>query len=210
MILFLFTAVNACKKYECVVLGTDICAKRAESSILVNSSPCSDNKRCQVENLEELETDSSDTLYCEEYKTYSAYKWDKVLYKCGTKQSNRDFSSQSSLITCQEDSDCILQDGSYTACQCGADGLKYCVPAWDSKEFNEYWTECAGGISRTRLDFWILFKEFYPLWKTSESLDCIRGTIFEMKTMVSYQRSLDNSGQGLVFGSVLLLVLGLY
>lgn len=209
MIFILFTVVNACKKYECVVLDSDICAKRAETSILVNSSPCTDNKRCQVESLENLETGSSDTLYCEDYKTYSTYKWDKVLYKCGTKQSNRDFKSQGSLITCQEDSDCILEDGSNTTCNCGADGLKYCIPAWDSNEFGDYWSECSAGISRTRLDFWILYKEFYPLWKTSESLDCIRGTIFEMNLMVSYQKSLDSFSQLMLFGPSLILVLGL-
>lgn len=210
MIFILLSLANACKKYECVILGSDICAKRAENSILVNSSPCSAGKRCLVSSLEDLETSSLiDTLYCEEYKSYSSYAWTEVLYKCGTQQKNRDFQNKSSLIPCEQDTDCILQDESYTTCQCGADGLKYCVPAWDSTEFAEYWSECTKGISRTRLDFWILFKQFYALWKTSQSLECIKGTIHEIQLMASYEKSLESFGRLKAFGGFLIFILGL-
>ena len=186
--------VRGCRRYECVSLEVDICAKRAENSTLVNSIPCSAGKRCLVGNLEKLEfSQTSDTLLCEEFEEYESYTWDDLVYECGEKKSKREFVSGKKLVVCSADDDCILDDGTNTTCQCGADGSKYCVPAWDSSTFNSYWTECGQGIKRDRLNFWILFKEFYPLWATSSDLNCIRGTIYEINMMVLNNEEIKNA-----------------
>lgn len=186
--------VKGCRKYECVSLEVDICAKRAENSTLVNSIPCSDGKRCLVSSLQDLEfSKSSDTLLCEEFEEYESYTWDDLYYECGKKKSRREFVSGKKLVLCSSEDDCILQDGTNTTCQCGADGSKYCVPAWDSSTFNSYWTECGQGIKRDRLNYWILFKEFYPLWATSTDLNCIRDTIYEINMMVLNNKEVENA-----------------
>jgi hypothetical protein len=193
--LIILTLVQACRKYECVSLGSDICAKRAENSTLVNLNPCTSNKRCLVSQLEDLEANqSSDTLYCEEFKSYDSYQWTRLVYQCGERKNNRELVGKG-LVRCQESKDCLLKDDSFTDCRCGADGAKYCVPAWDSSVFDSFWQECNQGIYRDRMDFWILFKEFYPLWVTSKHLECIRGSVYQINLMVLNEKKEQSFGR---------------
>jgi hypothetical protein len=174
---------------------------------MINENPCETGYLCLASNVQALNSNNSqESLPCIEKASDKDYQWDKTFYKCGTRKKNRDFANLSNDKTCESEDDCLLKDGSKMPCVCGADGKKYCIPAWDSSAFDEYWNECGEGLSHSQLEYWTLFKAYYSIWISSEDLPCVTKTILEINTTSSINLYADSFGMFLIaiYGYILI------
>lgn len=194
---------ETCIPYECVSFQTNICARKSLNTIMINENPCDDGYLCLASDVQALNSDDSqESLPCVEKASDKDYQWDKTFYKCGNRKNDRDFVNLNSDKTCESEDDCILKDGNKMPCVCGADGKKYCIPAWDSIAFDEYWNECDEGLSHSQLEYWTLFKGYYSIWISSEELPCVASTILEINTAKSINLYSDS------FGIFLIMIYG--
>lgn len=157
MMLSLAHSLN-CVVWKCAE-GNDLqeCARWDESKkeILLNEDGCKDGYFCRTDNVEEWYTDvtrQDEPLMCEEEgdigdlegsdNVYDDFDFDEDDIPCATRDTNQNLSSGSHPKRCSDDSDCLMLNGAVTECKCGMNGESYCVPAFDSDAFEEYWEEC--------------------------------------------------------------------
>lgn len=185
MWLFRIILVSAnCIPFECINLGSNVCARKSLSTIMINTENyCDSNSTCLASNLEILQGTTEESLFCTLHTNDTDYNWDSFTYECGARKTGKNFKNGGKVIDCVEDADCKLTDGNFTSCQCGANGKKYCIPAWDSNVFDDFWSQCEEGLSHDQLKFWTFYKDFYPIWVTISDLDCVSNTILEFYLM---------------------------
>jgi hypothetical protein len=185
MELLLIIGAYSCTPFECFSMSSNVCARKSNSTIMVNSVPCDSGKACLGSDLLSIDNNSTEILECMSQADEPVYDWTMIAYECGTRNAHKEFISNKTIVSCLNDTDCLLIDGNYTTCECGTDGKKYCIPSWDSSAFDSYWNECANGLTHRQLVFWILYKEYYSIWVTMGNLDCLSTTIYEINIMNS-------------------------
>ena len=201
---FFFGLASSCIPFDCVDLGVNLCARKSFSTIMINTAnSCESNLTCLTSDLQSMQNTSTEYLFCVDSVNETQYNWNSFTYECGVRATNRNFTGGSSIVQCTQDSDCALDDGSHTACECGADGLKYCIPAWDSPAFDEYWVQCETGLTHSQLEFWIMYKTFYPIWITATNLSCVTNTFYELNLMKNL--SLSTFGYLFIVGMTVII-----
>ena len=155
----------------------------ATTTIMINSNPCQSSYYCSASSLLEIVSNTTESLKCLPMTNEASYAWNSFFYECGTRQPNKNFLNNKTVSICNSDSDCLLVDKNITSCQCGADGKKYCIPAWDSVAFDDYWNDCENGLTHDQLEYWTLYKEYYAIWQTMNDLNCVSSTIYELSLM---------------------------
>ena len=65
---------------------------------------------------------------------------------------------------CVDSSDCATLGNSTTECKCGMLGKAYCIPAWGSNAFDDYWEDCTDGdgeINYWTSAWWVEWQKIY-------------------------------------------------
>ena len=128
--ILLIAISKGCIQFECIDLGANVCARKSLTTIMINTvNQCLSGTTCLTSDILSFDNSSDESLLCTPYTNDTAYNWNSFNYICGNRINKREFIGNRALITCTKDSDCRLEDGSYTACQCGTDGKNYCMPA---------------------------------------------------------------------------------
>ena len=67
---------------------------------------------------------------------------------CPVRQTNKSFRGGKALVFCTKDTDCELEDSTFTSCVCAfrTDGQGVCQPHPSSSLYWEYWDNCGEGL----------------------------------------------------------------
>lgn len=95
---------------------------------------------------------------------------------CPTKLPNKAFQSGQSVVTCEEDEDCLLADGSKTLCVCSfrSDGLGICSVDYSNEVvFADYWKDCGSSNVITEEDSALYWTAYMGNWVYEQStIEC--------------------------------------
>eukprot|EP00359_Climacostomum_virens_P005901 CAMPEP_0204904258 /NCGR_PEP_ID=MMETSP1397-20131031/4766_1 /ASSEMBLY_ACC=CAM_ASM_000891 /TAXON_ID=49980 /ORGANISM="Climacostomum Climacostomum virens, Strain Stock W-24" /LENGTH=175 /DNA_ID=CAMNT_0052073031 /DNA_START=272 /DNA_END=799 /DNA_ORIENTATION=- len=106
---------------------------------------------------------------------------DYANYSCGSRNSNTDFVEYESYpISCKEDSECKLKDGTYAKCSCALDGNSYCTPHLSSDFYDGYWGACESEDSMMK-GYWKTYYDNYP--DLVGAPDCASETVYELNVL---------------------------
>jgi len=196
-----------CVPYECITLGSNICARKSYQTVMINSESCQPGFRCSLQEVKNwhftAEIDS--LMQCEGDVVNPDYERENYDYLCGERKPKKEFASGNLPKECNSNTDCLLEDGTYTECICGLDGKAYCVPSWDSSAFEDFWSLCDQGIQFKDLYYWVLYKRNYPSFVSR--VDCSLMLFQELNAMGRYLSILPVSGSTWLGVSLLLVIL---
>ena len=117
------------------------------NSTTIRAQPCRGDRNCDyVTMLQPILGEENAIVECSpnyqmEHKVTFQGLLANMSNACGNYSLYKNSSTlvnQSVLLSCTEDTDCQLSDGSYTACNCGLDGNKYCVYGLGDDAFLNY------------------------------------------------------------------------
>ena len=195
---YLAAQAAACAVYECQDLNQDICAKRSQNTILLNSLGCTAGLNCTLSGLLEWETDySSPYFLCEEIDsaTLVQHKSGSYGYHCGERLLGQNLHIGGHPKQCSSDSDCMLESGALSACGCSFHRMQYCVPQWDSNVFDGYWSYCKQNDGKiydfADIYYWIIMKETYTYQQ--DSPDCAHLLFTELIDLTRLEPSLTTA-----------------
>jgi hypothetical protein len=211
LIITAFTDSNSsspsCTNYVCSIMEETTCARKYIDRTELNSAFCPIGQSCDLSRVADWDKNSSpgSILECDDLPYSDSYNRGEYNYSCGDDKKNRELKDGEHPKKCLEDSDCMLQDGTYTECSCGFGHDRYCTPAWDSSVFDGFRNKCEEGwLSYDDLYYWILVKQYYAY--TIDTPECAEWLITEFITMNEYKgltRPVDN---GVMLGLNILLV----
>lgn len=219
--LFLFSALSMqCPRFSCHNLPPNICAvKHSSDEIYLSNNVCRLDYFCPVERIFSdwwwygfLATDALfPCLPLNQYEHMDLSDGD--VYKewpCGEREAKKDLVLGSHPKECQNEDDCMLQDGSLSPCLCGISNSTtsgICSPHMSSGLFKEYWDACKedGFIENKNLGFYYsALQKFYVFTQTN--VTCASQAIWE-NNLVSLLKSQLNSRSHLFPLACLLIIL---
>ena len=115
---------------------------------------------------------------------------------CPTKQSLKNFKSETAIVTCSLDTDCVLEDNTNTSCQCTvrSDGLGVCVPDISNDQvYAKYWNDC--GTSNTISDqhIYVYWTYFTTYWTLAQSNLSCRKVFVEIQSLQDAKSAYDSA-----------------
>lgn len=194
-----------CPKYECKIFDTAQCARKYYDILELNTSFCALGNSCSLSGMLSWADTAKigDVFECEEIPYVEEFNRGQYEYSCGDKKDDRDFADGSIQKECNDDSDCLLKDGTTTECQCTFNGKSYCIPAWDGSAFEGYWDDCKKGLDYDTVYYWILIKEFNSY--TIDTPDCAEWLFSEFEFINEHEGNERPSS-----GSTKLLIMNLF
>lgn len=152
----LVRSVQVCPIYSCDnTVATNTCAAYVGAGAFkINSNGCGNGYTCSAVGTSAWASEVYSSglsaggtyLACMEVTTTSSETVGTFQsLVCLTKQPNKSFQSGQTVVTCEEDSDCLLTDGTKTVCSCSfrSDGLGICTPSYSNEQlFQGYWDDC--------------------------------------------------------------------
>lgn len=151
LVTLLGLASARCPAVSCESLSSNICVQQTGAyAYSVNKDGCESGSACNMAaylallGTTALETTSSTSLSCYTLPTSTTeVDWKPV--NCETKLPAKVWSNGGTLLLCQDDSDCLMQDGTWTTCACvpREDKNGVCVPHSSNTDiFAGYWANC--------------------------------------------------------------------
>eukprot|EP00359_Climacostomum_virens_P006510 CAMPEP_0204905124 /NCGR_PEP_ID=MMETSP1397-20131031/5237_1 /ASSEMBLY_ACC=CAM_ASM_000891 /TAXON_ID=49980 /ORGANISM="Climacostomum Climacostomum virens, Strain Stock W-24" /LENGTH=218 /DNA_ID=CAMNT_0052073985 /DNA_START=1425 /DNA_END=2081 /DNA_ORIENTATION=+ len=195
------TAVSlTCYEYDCSSdLDSNICAMKSDSNTVeVNDDGCDCDVSYATIVLVAM-SDVGDGIDCtdSDYSfSYSADDTDYDSYNCGTRDTDTNLSGVDSYPhECDDDSDCLREDGEYDDCMCGFDGNSYCVVDMDSEQYDDLWDAC-DDEDGDEIAYWIAYDSMFPY--TEDTPSCIEDITIEFQMLSDLDDERD-SAAALVF-----------
>lgn len=144
-------AAARCPTVTCDSLSSNVCVQQTGAyAYSVNEDGCDSDYSCEMSayiallGTAELTSGSLNTLSCHTTSSSSNdVDWKPV--NCEAKQSAKVWSNGGTLLFCQDDSDCLMQDGTWSTCACvpRKDKNGVCVPHSSNTDvFAGYWKNC--------------------------------------------------------------------
>ena len=209
----LATALN-CIVWECGERNDlQECARwdSDNGKIILNEDGCKDGFFCRTEtviNWAYNGTITDDELLCEgegdigeEDESANVYSdFDDEDETCPVRDANDELASGVHPKLCIDNSDCLTKGNSTTECKCGMNGNAYCIPAWGSSAFEEYWTECAEG--KGEINYWTnaWWEEWQKLYAYDvEKPDCA-GDLLDWAILDALKDAADYAYELIVLG----------
>ena len=212
LLLFLgLTSASVCPTYSCSSeLPNDICATRLDyQTFQLNSNGCSGSSECSVFTLNAWTWNSDSITYaCAPVYDYfrPAVNW--TIQVCPPMQENKGFKNYAQNMTCYSDSDCELQDGTFTQCLCvfRTDGMGVCNPdPSDPVIFAGYWDRCRANdwhiSDQKEYMYWAWYREHWA-WAQS-TVDCA-GMFWELDKLQYLQGEYETAAKAGLAGLLLL------
>lgn len=151
LVTLLGLAAARCPAVSCASLSSNICVQQTGAyAYTVNSDGCDSGSACNMAayltllETTDLTTTNSKSLSCYTLPTNTnEVDWKPV--SCEAKLPAKVWSNGGTLLLCQDDSDCLMQDGTWTTCACvpREDKNGVCVPHPSNTDlFARYWTDC--------------------------------------------------------------------
>lgn len=223
IVLALLGAASAfkCYSWTCADLGDNICAEYADSVISVNENGCNSGYTCGLMYADlEIYAEDKTSVSCITEAALDAweedrdkdftdnYDWatsDECLVDDGYNLQEGSFPKN-----CNDDADCLLNNGEEGDCWCGFNGVGYCMPDLRSDYFDDWHTDCEDGDADEELYEEALFKsEYLPFIETlqeSSDYDCMNEIFEDFDDQEDYS-DVEDSAQSLVFGLLGVLAL---
>lgn len=189
---------------ECGALDSSICAQLVtDKRLVVNDKGCANY--CSVIGVEDLSV--GDLIYCSndqidqtDYSFSFSYSFDNSQLQaeyswswsyeyssnqCGVRLPKKELRKGDYPKLCDSNFDCMLEDGTEAACSCSLDGNSYCVPDFNSEEYNDFWNECDDDdLDGEESTYWHAVMSTYPLYLNA--VDCAMETFDEFKVISNY------------------------
>lgn len=182
LLLALALASGQCPTFTCsTALEVNTCANRVSNDAYqLNSNGCSSTYHCSADELFSWVSQFSNSatatspLYTQNTFTCVAdtpaistnpKTWNPAT--CYPRQSNRAFKNGQAVVTCDQDIDCQLVDGSHTICWCSfrTDSKGICQPDISNDQvFAKYWDDCGyEGLlnSEHEYNYWTAYRELF-------------------------------------------------
>lgn len=186
-------------------LSNEVCGTVSSvDNFLVNANGCESGYECSGIALTQwadtyvtgMATDYLCTKLPELGSTDTEYVY--TVQPCGTKQLNRNFKSQQSLVTCTLDTDCLLDDDTTTTCECTLrlDGLGVCLPDISNEQvYANYWNDCGTTNTLETEDEYIYWTYYIAYWTFLQGdLPCMK-TFTEWNAMEEAKDNYDGAAE---------------
>jgi hypothetical protein len=216
-----------CISYNCGKLASGICASFEDDVLTINEDGCGSDLVCSVSNARAYFRENGEGTYAcvdedsftdvieilEAYDDEIEGNWvDSPDCDWDTKY---DLASGSYPKECDDDNDCELKNGEYSACGCGFSGQSYCLPHVQSS-FMEGWFElCESG--EANLEYYKYFATLYSLYFYELTVDdeddtsCFEDVTYESalleKVKEDYEDMVDDGAFKLLLASAMGLLL---
>lgn len=178
-----------CFNFVCDTLDSGVCAKRTDD----NTAIINDNCGCGIYYSDLYYNLTIDYPYFGYFKTQLTCDYDTgSIYKTSDKNtsltidcknrlnytnSTTELDSRDYPFMCDDDNDCIREDGLFEYCKCALDGNAYCNINLITKFYDDLWDECDGG-DVDELYYWVWYSYFYPMQVNTPS--CADNIIYEL------------------------------
>lgn len=181
VLLILALAYGQCPTFTCSsALETNVCANRVSNTAYqLNSNGCSSTYHCSISDLfawvNQFSNAATATSPLYTQNTYTCVADTPILSTnpttwnpatCYSRQSNRGFKNGQAVVTCRQDIDCQLADGSHTQCLCSfrTDGYGLCQPDISNDQvFAAYWDDCGyeGTLNEEEYNYWVAYRDLF-------------------------------------------------
>lgn len=150
-------AYSECPLVQCAELQSGVCARGLDLATLqINSLGCPKGTSCLAQGVDSwwmgLTQPIGAVMPCLPANTTLLTEAQEYpYYYCGEREELKSFASKRSVIECDQDEDCVLEDGSYARCICGlrSDSTSgYCQPSFSSSVFDAFWSTCENGFTQ--------------------------------------------------------------
>jgi len=180
-------SASICPTYSCdATMASNTCAVYVGSyAFKINSNGCMNGYACSAVTVSTwagsiyrgtLGTTST-TKECEAEIAGTASTGTFQSSPCPVKLPNKAFKSGQTVVTCQEDENCLLADGSKTLCVCSfrTDGLGICAVDYSNDMvFAEFWTDCGSTNVITDEDSALYWTAYMANWVYEQStIECV-------------------------------------
>ena len=169
-----------CPAVKCKDMDRSICGRYISERVEINEDGCERDTHCWASELEAWYQGNiveGDEFLCvtdtEQYDTTKeAYK-DTLSgpdVDCGKRDKDQDPKDGDNPRLCSDSSDCELKNGSFSDCECGLDGNKWCRAEWGSDYFDDYWDRCDDEDDKLDYDEWKLWEQQRALYSQLMSI----------------------------------------
>lgn len=204
ILLGLALAYGQCPTFSCSsALDSNVCANRVSNTAYqLNSNGCSSTYHCSAEDLMtwigQFSNSATATSPLYTQNTYSCLPDDQVFATnpkvwipatCYAHQANRGFKNGQAVVTCSQDIDCQLVDGSHTQCYCTfrTDGYGLCQPDISNDlVFADYWDDCGyDGLmgDEKAYNYWVAYRDLYVYQQSPLPCSDIFSELQELTTL---------------------------
>lgn len=119
---------------------------------------------------------------------------------CPQRQSAKSFQGGKSLILCTQDSDCLLEDNTYTTCLCAfrTDGKGVCQPDPSSYLYWEYWDECGDSLKlddESKAAYWA---QYMAVWAWTQTDNSCAYNLMELAQLEELYTEMVSGAQWLI------------
>ena len=151
LVVLVVSTQGLCPLVECTDLQEGVCARGADSTTLeINSQGCPSGTACFAQGVnswwQSLTQPVGATIPCLQVNsTVLQEPQEYPYYYCGAREDMKSFASGATVIECDSDADCVLEDTTLASCACGlrSDSTKgYCQPSLSSTQFEAFWASC--------------------------------------------------------------------
>lgn len=202
MLQVLFLLVPAasltCGSVTCAPLTGPICATRQPNGYQLNSLSCPTGLQCSVSEVLAwwASGQGGDSLAC---STGSAPA-NVTSTVCPQRQTSRSFKGGKSVLFCTKDTDCELEDGTFTVCLCAlrTDGQGVCQPDPSSALYWEYWDDCGDGLELSDSKEAAYWAQYMAVWAWTQTDNVCASNLTELKTLDEKYRLLVSGAQTLL------------
>ena len=184
----------SCLTASCSLLSDGLCGVQFDDThFSLNEQGCPRGMICNVGSLLDAMTRGNNAVleefYCAiEISLKDSTPW--VPVPCMAKRPNKGWKAGGSVLLCDQDSDCLKEDGTFDtgACVCvpRSDAKGVCKPDPSNDQvFGEYWTMCAANPM-------ISNRDVYNYWNTAFSLQVYNFTNLPCFRITSELQQLEN------------------
>lgn len=204
---FLPLGFAECPVVKCEELKVKECAVRNGATASINEFGCPKGQTCLISAFNSWFDGTTETLYCVDSPDDTD---DPSSNDCGTKPTGEMLAPNNDgvvlhLKECAESTDCVLENGGTSSCECAMDGKRYCQPEWGSEVFDDYWDLCEASNKEVDYAFYSYFKQLQASYVGFLlAPDCARSIFEELQELKTRPDSAYMTGMG-----VLLMLLGI-
>ena len=209
-----------CPTVTCETLSENMCAQQTgPNAYSVNSDGCNSDSTCSMTAYLAVlaitatstgGTTTYNSLSCQTSPSDSTSTLECKPVMCETKFEAKNWSNGGTLLLCQTDSDCLMQDGTWSTCVCvpREDKNGVCAPHHSNIDvFAGYWTNC--GLNNVMAEevsynFWSYALNFWTYMQSDVSCNDIFYELAQYDSLYSDYEAAEVVGISAVVGLLFL------